>query len=86
VLNRLSFGGIFLDLSLIVWCLVADARKVLFVRAKKIGNYYEYLYRLQNAREGGRHVQRVVKALRRRYQVGASGLVDASVASAAWYA
>jgi hypothetical protein len=34
----------------------------MFVRVKKIGKY-EYLYLVENAREGGRHVQRVVKAL-----------------------
>ena len=32
----------------------------MFVRVKKIGNY-EYLYLVENAREGGRHVQRVVE-------------------------
>jgi len=53
-----------------------------FVRVKKIGNY-EYLYLVENAREGGRHVQRVVKALGRRDEVEASGLLDALVASAA---
>jgi Transposase DDE domain len=57
----------------------------MFVRVKKIGNY-EYLYLVENAREGGRHVQRVVKALGRRDQVEASGLVDALVASAARHA
>jgi hypothetical protein len=36
-----------------------------------------------NAREGGRHVQRVVKALGRRDEVEASGMLDALVASAA---
>jgi len=54
----------------------------MFVRVKKIGNY-EYLYLVENAREGGRHVQRVVKALGRRDEVEASGLLDALVASAA---
>jgi hypothetical protein len=37
----------------------------MFVRVKKIGGY-EYLYLVENAREGGRHVQRVIKALGRR--------------------
>ena len=37
----------------------------MFVRVKKIGAY-EYLYLVENAREGGRHVQRVIKALGRR--------------------
>ncbi len=36
----------------------------MFVRVKKIGPY-EYLYLVENAREGGRHVQRVIKALGR---------------------
>jgi hypothetical protein len=34
----------------------------MFIRVKMIGAY-EYLYLVENAREGGRHVQRVVKAL-----------------------
>ena len=54
----------------------------MFVRVKKIGAY-EYLYLVENAREGGRHVQRVVKALGRRDEVEASGVLDALVASAA---
>ena len=54
----------------------------MFVRVKKIGAY-EYLYLVEHAREGGRHVQRVVKALGRRDEVEASGMLDALVASAA---
>jgi hypothetical protein len=54
----------------------------MFVRVKKIGKY-EYLYLVENAREGGRHVQRVVKALGRRDEVEESGTLDALVASAA---
>ena len=54
----------------------------MFVRVKKIGAC-EYLYLVENAREGGRHVQRVVKALGRRDEVEASGMLDALVASAA---
>jgi hypothetical protein len=54
----------------------------MFVRVKKVGAY-EYLCLVENAGEGGRHVQRVVKALRRRDQVEASGMLDALVASAA---
>lgn len=54
----------------------------MFVRVKKIGKY-EYLYLVENAREGGRHVQRTVKALGRREEVEASGMLDALVASAA---
>ena len=42
------------------------------VRVKKIG-VYEYLYLVENAREGGRHVQRVIKALGRRDEVEATG-------------
>ena len=51
-------------------------------RVKKIGAY-EYLYLVENAREGGRHVQRVIKALGRRDEVEASGLIDGLIASAA---
>jgi len=54
----------------------------MFVRVKKIGGY-EYLYLVENAREGGRHVQRVIKALGRRDEVEASGLLDGLIASAA---
>lgn len=54
----------------------------MFVRVKKIGAY-EYLYLVENAREGGRHVQRVIKALGRRDEVEASGLLDSLIASAA---
>ena len=53
----------------------------MFVRVKKIGAY-EYLYLVENAREGGRHVQRVIKALGRRDEVEASGLLDGLIASA----
>ena len=54
----------------------------MFVRVKKIGAY-EYLYLVENAREGDRHVQRVLKALGRRNEVEASGLIDGLIASAA---
>ena len=54
----------------------------MFVRVKKIGAY-GYLYLVENAREGGRHVQRVIKALGRRDEVEASGLIDGLIASAA---
>ena len=54
----------------------------MFVRVKKIGAY-EYLYLVENAREGGRHVQRVIKALGRRDEVEESGMLDALAASAA---
>ena len=54
----------------------------MFVRVKKIGGY-EYLYLVENVREGGRHVQRVIKALGRRDQVEDSDLFDGLIASAA---
>jgi hypothetical protein len=54
----------------------------MFVRVKKIGGY-EYLYLVENVREGGRHVQRVIKALGRRDEVETSGLLDGLIASAA---
>jgi len=47
----------------------------MFVRVKKIGGY-EYLYLVENVREGGRHVQRIIKALGRRDEVENSGLLD----------
>jgi hypothetical protein len=53
-----------------------------FVRVKKITGY-EYLYLVENAREGGRHVQRVIKTLGRRDEVEASGMLDSLIASAA---
>ena len=54
----------------------------MFIRVKKIGPY-EYLYLVENAREGGRHVQRVIKALGRRDAVENSDLLDGLIASAA---
>jgi hypothetical protein len=54
----------------------------MFVRVKKIGGY-EYLYLVENVREDGRHVQRVIKALGRRDEVADSGLLDGLIASAA---
>ena len=54
----------------------------MFIRVKKIGPY-EYLYLVENAREGGRHVQRVIKALGRRDVIGNSDLLDGLIASAA---
>jgi hypothetical protein len=54
----------------------------MFVRVKKIGRY-EYLYLVENAREGGRHVQRVIKALGRRDEIESSDLLDGLIASAA---
>ncbi len=54
----------------------------MFVRVKKIGGY-QYLYLVENAREGGRHVQRVIKVLGRRDEVEAAGTLDALIASAA---
>jgi len=54
----------------------------MFVRVKKIGPY-EYVYLVENMREGGRHVQRVVKALGRRDEIEKSDLLDGLIASAA---
>lgn len=54
----------------------------MFIRVKKIGPY-EYLYLVENAREGGRHVQRVIKALGRREAIENSDLIDGLIASAA---
>lgn len=54
----------------------------MFVRVKKIGPY-EYLYLVENVREGGRHVQRVIKALGRRDVIENSDLLDGLIASAA---
>jgi hypothetical protein len=54
----------------------------MFVRVKKIGGY-EYLYLVENAREGGRHVQRVIRSLGRKDEVAQSGVLDALIASAA---
>lgn len=54
----------------------------MFIRVKKI-NGYEYLYLVENAREGGRHVQRVIKSLGRKDEVEASGMLDSLIASAA---
>ena len=54
----------------------------MFVRVKKIGPY-EYLYLVENVREGGRHVQRVIKAFGRRDAVENSDLLDGLIASAA---
>src|SRR5512134_3610656 len=68
-----------------IWYGVLGGRpgcRAMFVRVKKIGGY-EYLYLVENAREGGRHVQRVIKALGRRDEVAASGLLDSLIASAA---
>src|SRR5271166_6316732 len=52
--NRIRHGG-----------LTSVRTSTMFVRVKKIGGY-EYLYLVENVREGGRHVQRVIKALGRR--------------------
>src|SRR3954463_8866361 len=54
----------------------------MFIRVKKIGPY-EYLYLVENAREGGRHVQRVIKALGRRDAIENSDLLDGLIVSAA---
>ena len=54
----------------------------MFIRVKNIGPY-EYLYLVENARAGGRHVQRVIKALGRRDAIENSDLRDGLIASAA---
>ena len=54
----------------------------MFVRVKKIGGH-EYIYLVENVREGGRHVQRTIKSLGRRDEVEGSGMLDALAASAA---
>ncbi len=54
----------------------------MFVRVKKVGRY-EYLYLVENVREDGRHVQRVIKQLGRRDEVENSDLLDGLIASAA---
>jgi len=53
-----------------------------FVRIKRI-NGHDYVYLVENVREGGRHVQRVIKTLGRREQVEAEGLLDQLAVSAA---
>lgn len=62
--------------------LFAIRSHTMFIRVKKIGQY-EYLYLVENAREGGRHVQRVIKALGRRDAIEESDLLDGLIASAA---
>src|ERR1700710_2783915 len=54
----------------------------MFVRVEKSGGY-EYLYLVENVRKGGRHVQRVIKALGRRDEVENSKMLDGLIASAA---
>jgi hypothetical protein len=56
--------------------------KAVFVRTQRI-NGHDYVYLVENAREGGRHVQRVIKTLGRRDQVEAAGLLDQLAVSAA---
>ena len=58
--------------------LVAAGCRVTFVRIKKIGRY-EYLYLVENVREGRRHI----KALGRRDAVENSDPLDGMIASAA---
>jgi hypothetical protein len=54
----------------------------MFIRVKKIGSH-EYLYLVENTREAGRHVQRVIKALGRRDEIENSDMLDGLIASAA---
>jgi hypothetical protein len=53
-----------------------------FVRIKRV-NGHDYVYLVENVREGGRHVQRVVKTLGRRDGVEAAGPLDQLAISAA---
>jgi transposase len=53
-----------------------------FVRIKRV-NGQDCVYLVENVREGGRHVQRVIKTLGRRDQVEAAGLLDQLAVSAA---
>jgi hypothetical protein len=52
----------------------------MLIRVKKIGPY-EYLYLVENAREDGRHVQRVIKALGRRDAIENADLLDGLIAA-----
>ena len=70
------------DLTLVDSMWWPESYRAMFIRVKKIGPY-EYLYLVENAREGGRHVQRVIKALGRRDEVENSDLLDGLIASAA---
>ena len=54
----------------------------MFVRIKRV-NGHDYVYLVENVREGGRHVQRAIKTLGRRDQVEAAGLLDQLAVSAA---
>ncbi len=47
----------------------------MFVRVKRV-NGHDYVYLVENVREAGRHVQRVIKTLGRRDDVDAAGLLD----------
>src|SRR6478752_5978062 len=70
------------DLTLVDSMWWPESYRAMFIRVKKIGPY-EYLYLVENAREGGRHVQRVIKALGRRDAIEGSDLLDGLIASAA---
>lgn len=54
----------------------------MFVRIKRV-NGHDYVCLVENIREGGRHLQRVIKTLGRRDQVEAAGLLDQLAISAA---
>ncbi len=53
----------------------------MFVRIKRV-NGHDYVYLVENVREGGRHVQRVIKTLGRRDRVEAAGLLGQLAVSA----
>lgn len=77
-----SFAEDLLDvLQFVVVILRWIRTPAMFVRVKKIGPY-GYLYLVENVREGGRHVQRIIKALGRRDEIENSDLLDGLIASA----
>jgi hypothetical protein len=57
----------------------------MIIRVKNIGPY-EYLYLVENDREGGRHLQRVIKELGRRDEIENVDMLDGRIPSAARHA
>jgi hypothetical protein len=73
----------FLLLALDSWCHAsAQEASAVFIRVKRV-NGNDYVYLVENVREGGRHVRRIIKTLGRRDQVEADGLLDQLAVSAA---
>jgi hypothetical protein len=65
------------------WCYASrQEASAVFIRVKRV-NGNDYVYLVENVREGGRHVQRIIKTLGRRDQVEAEGLLDQLAVSAA---